>query len=99
MFMDTTTIVRAGPAREVWIKSLDSSPRTLIAGHDTVRFDTVIGLNVFDCAKQTRVVTVVRYLLGDDVVFDVSETRDKPAPLRPRSFFAAIYNDLCGVRR
>jgi hypothetical protein len=99
MFMDTTTIVRAGPVREVWIKSLDSSPRTLVAGHDSVSFDTVIGLNVFDCARKTRVVTTVRYLLGDEVVFDVAETRDKPASLRPKSFFAAIYDDLCGSPR
>lgn len=95
MFMDTTTIVRAGSMREVWIKSLDSTPKEFVAGHDTLTFDTVLGLNVFDCAKSTRVVITVRYLLGDELVFQVPETHDKPAAIRPNSFFGAIYTDVC----
>lgn len=95
MFMDTTTIVRAGSVREVWIKSLDATPKTFVAGHDTLTFDTVLGLNVFDCAKSTRVVTTVRYLLGNELVLEVPETHDKPAAIHPNSFFGAIYTDLC----
>ncbi|HEY5086248.1 MAG TPA: surface-adhesin E family protein [Gemmatimonadaceae bacterium] len=95
MFMDTTTIVRSGPLREVWIKSLDSTPKQFVVEHDTLTFDSVIGLNVFDCAGKTRTVTTVQYLLGDEIVFNVPETHGKPEPLRPKSFFEAIYNDLC----
>jgi hypothetical protein len=95
MFMDTTTIVRAGTLRQVWIKSLDSTPRSFVAGSDTLAFDAVVGLNVFDCAHNTRTVTKVQYLLGDQVVFDVPDARDEPTPLKAKSFFEAIYNDLC----
>jgi hypothetical protein len=99
MFMDTTTIVRSGSIRRVWVKSLDITPKTVVAGKDTLSFDTVLGLNVFDCSKGTRVVTSVQYLLGDDVVSDVPVTHDVPALLRPKSFFGAIYNDLCRSER
>jgi hypothetical protein len=95
MFMDTTTIVRSGPLRKVWVKSMDSSPKSFVAGRDTVAFDTVIGLNVFNCAKHTRSVESVHYLLGDDVVFEVTDTKDTGADVRPGSFFGAIYGDLC----
>ena len=99
MFMDTTTIVRAGALREVWIRSLDSTPKKFVAGRDTLTFDSVVGLSVFDCANATRVVTTVRYFLGDELVFDVPETHDRPLGLRPKSFFAAIYADLCRANR
>ena len=99
MFMDTTTIVRAGTIRKVWIKSLDSSPMKLVAGKDTLTFDVVLGLNVFDCSNGTRTVTAVQYLLGEDVVFDVPETHDKPVALRPNSFFHAVYTGLCQAAR
>jgi hypothetical protein len=99
MFMDTTSIVRSGTIRKVWIRSIDAKPRSLVVGHDTLSFDTVIGLNVFDCARNTRTVTAVRYMYGDDLVFDVPETHDRAAALRPHSFFDAIYRDLCGLGR
>ena len=73
MYMDTTTIIRAGSIRKVWIKSLDSTPKSFVTGKDTLTFDTVIGLNVFDCARHTRTVQAVQYLLGDDIVLDVPE--------------------------
>lgn len=95
MFMDTTTIVRVGLLRKVWIKSLDSTPKKFVVGNDTLAFDTVVGLNVFDCGNGTRTVTTVLYLLGGETVFNVPATHDKPAPLRPKSFFEAIYKDLC----
>ena len=99
MYMDTTTIVRSGNLRKVWVRSIDSAPKSFVAGKDTLDFDTVIGLNVFDCAKHTRTVTTVTYLLGNDVIFHVPETHDAPEQLKPRSFFDAVYNDLCGVHR
>jgi surface-adhesin protein E len=99
MFMDTTTIVRAGSIRKVWIKSLDRAPKKFVAGKDTLTFDTVVALNVFDCAKQTRTVVAVQYELEGEVVLDVPETRDSPAPVRPGSFFGAVYNGLCGDAR
>ena len=99
MYMDTTTIVRTGNLRKVWIRSIDPTPKSFVAGKDTLDFDTVIGLNVFDCSKHTRTVTTVTYLLGNDIIFNVPETHDTPEQLKPRSFFDAVYNDLCGVRR
>jgi hypothetical protein len=98
MYMDTTTIVRSGNLRKVWIRSIDPAPKSFVAGKDTLDFDTVIGLNVFDCSKHTRTVTTITYLLGNDIIFNVPETHDKPEQLKPRSFFDAVYNDLCGVR-
>lgn len=98
MFMDTTTIIRAGNIRKVWIKSLDSTPKSFLAGKDTLTFDTVVGLNVFDCVARTRTVDAVRYQLGDDVVLDVPATHAKPETIRPRSFYDAIVRDLCGIR-
>jgi hypothetical protein len=95
MFMDTTTITRAGTVRRVWVKSLDSTPKQFVTGKDTVTFDTVIGLNEFDCSRGTRTVSAVRYLLRDQIVLDVPVTHDRPATLGARSFFGAIYNDLC----
>ncbi|MEO7042656.1 MAG: surface-adhesin E family protein [Gemmatimonadaceae bacterium] len=95
MYMDTTTIMRDGPIRKVWVKSFDLDPKSVLAGKDTLTFDTVIGLNVFDCAKGTRSVAAVQYLLGEEIVLDVPETHDKPAPLKPNSFFAAIAADVC----
>ena len=95
MFMDTTTIVRAGSLRKVWIKSLDSAPKKFVAGKDTLTFDTVVALNVFDCAKQTRTVAAVQYELEGDVVLDVPATRDSAAAIRPGSFFGAVYKGLC----
>ena len=95
MYMDTTTIIRAGSIRKVWIKSLDSTPKSFVTGKDTLTFDTVIGLNVFDCARHTRTVQAVQYLLGDDIVLDVPTTRAAPEALRPKSFYDAIYQDLC----
>jgi surface-adhesin protein E len=97
MYMDTTTIVRTGNLRKVWVRSIDSAPKSFVAGKDTLDFDTVIGLNVFDCAKHTRTVTTVTYLLGNDIIFNVPETHDTPEQLKPRSFFDAVYNDLCGT--
>lgn len=99
MYMDTTTIVRTDGLRKVWIRSIDPAPKSFVAGTDTLDFDTVIGLNVFDCARHTRTVTMVRYLLGDEVVFNVPDTRGQPEPLKAGSFFDAVYGDLCGVRR
>jgi len=98
MYMDTTTIERSGNLRKVWIRSIDAAPKSFVAGKDTLDFDTVIGLNVFDCSKHTRTVTTITYLLGNDIIFNVPETHDKPEQLKPRSFFDAVYNDLCGVR-
>lgn len=95
MYMDTTTIVRDGSIRKVWVKSLDTTPKSFLAGKDTLTFDTVIGLNVFDCAKGTRTVTRVQYLLGDESVLSVPETHGAPEPVRSTSFFGAIYGDLC----
>lgn len=99
MYMDTTTIVRDGSIRKVWIKSFDLDPKTVVVGSDTLTFDTVIGLNVFDCSNGTRTVASVKYLLGEDVMLDVAETHDKPGPLKPKSFFAAIYSDVCKASR
>jgi len=99
MYMDTTTIERSGNLRKVWIRSIDSAPRSFVAGKDTLDFDTVIGLNVFDCTKHTRTVTTVTYLLGDAIIFNVPDTHGQPEQLKPRSFFDAVYNDLCGARR
>ena len=95
MYMDTTTIMRDGSIRKVWVKSFDLDPKSVMAGKDTLTFDTVIGLNVFDCAKRTRTVAAVQYLLGEDIVLDVPETHDRPTPLKPKSFFAAIAADVC----
>ncbi len=95
MYMDTTTIIRAGSIREVWIKSLDNVPKTFVNGRDTLTFDTVVGLNVFDCAKHTRTVEAVRYLLGDDVVLDIPATHGTAEFLKPKSFYDAVYQDLC----
>ncbi len=95
MLMDTTTIVRDGAIRRVWVKSLDTTPKSFLAGKDTLTFDTVIALNEFDCAKGTRTVKSVQYLLGEEVIFDVPLTHDASTPLRPSSFFGAIYTDLC----
>jgi hypothetical protein len=99
MYMDTTTIVRTGNLRKVWVRSIDSAPKSFVAGKDTLDFDTVIGLNVFDCAKHTRTVTTVTYLLGNDIIFNVPDTHGTPEQLKPGSFFDAVYSDLCGVRR
>jgi hypothetical protein len=99
MFMDTTTIVRAGRIRKVWIKSLDTAPKKFVAGKDTLTFDTVVALNMFDCAKQTRTVAAIQYELEGEVVLDVPETRDSPVPVRPGSFFGAVYKGLCGDAR
>jgi hypothetical protein len=98
MFMDTTTIVRAGAIRKVWIKSLDSAPRSFLAGKDTLTFDTVVGLNVFDCVAHTRTVQAVQYQLGDDTVLDVPATHAKSEAIRPRSFYDAIFRDLCASK-
>lgn len=95
MYMDTTTIVRDGSIRKVWIKSFDLDPRTVVVGSNTLTFDTVIGLNIFDCSKGTRTVSAVKYLLGEDVALNVADTHDKPESLRPKSFFAAVYSDVC----
>ena len=37
MYMDTTTIIRAGSIRKVWIKSLDSAPKSFVTGKDTLK--------------------------------------------------------------
>ena len=95
MFMDTTSIRRVGTIASVWIRSLDSTPRQFVTGRDTITFDTVIGLNEFDCSHGTRAVGAVRYMLGDEVVFEVPVTHDPPAIIDARSFFGAIYRDLC----
>ena len=99
MYMDTTAIVRSGAIRDVWIRSIDLAPRRIIAAADTLDFDTVIALNRFDCSRNTRTVMKVQYLLGGTVVLDVPETHADPELLRPRSFFAAIYRDLCAPSR
>jgi hypothetical protein len=98
MYMDTTTIVRSGNLRKVWVRSIDSEPKSFVAGNDTLDFDTVIGLNVFDCSHHTRTVTAITYLLGDDVVFNVPDTHGTPELLKPKTFFDAVYSDLCGAR-
>jgi hypothetical protein len=99
MYMDTTTIVRTGPLRKVWIRSVDTTATVVIAGSDTLSFDTVIALTVFDCARNTRSVETVRYMLGEDTVPNMPAPRSKPEHLRPGSFFEAVHDDLCGVRR
>jgi hypothetical protein len=98
MYMDTTTIVRSGNLRKVWLRSIDTEPKSFVAGKDTLDFDTVIGLNVFDCSRRTRTVTTITYLLGDDIVFNVPDTHGTPEPLKPKTFFDAVYEDLCGAR-
>jgi hypothetical protein len=99
MYMDTTTIVRAGPLRKVWIRSVDTTATVVIAGSDTLSFDTVIALTVFDCTRNTRSVETVRYMLGEDTVPNMPAPRSKPEHLRAGSFFEAVHDDLCGVRR
>ena len=99
MYMDTTTIMRVGSIRKVWIKSFDLDPQTVVIGKDTLTFDTVIGLNVFDCSRGTRTVASVQYLLGEDIVLDVAETHGEPEPLKPKSFFAAVFADMCKESR
>jgi hypothetical protein len=95
MYMDTTSIQRIGSLRKVWIRSLDLSPKTVMVGNDSLTFDTVVALNVFDCSSGTRTVAEVRYLLGADSVFDVTNDHGEPEKLRPTSFFGAIYSDVC----
>lgn len=95
MYMDTTSLERVGELRKVWIRSIDIEPKTVVAGKDSLTFDTVIALNVFDCSKGTRTIAHVLYMLGPDSVLDVPETRADPEQLRSTSFFGAIYSDLC----
>lgn len=95
MYMDTTTIVRTGNLRKVWIRSVDREPRKLVAGSDTISFDAVSGLNEFDCARATRTVTSVEYFLHDELVLDIPETHGAAEPVRPKSFFGAVYADVC----
>ncbi|MEO6777884.1 MAG: hypothetical protein ABI194_00385, partial [Gemmatimonadaceae bacterium] len=78
---------------------IDLAPRRIIAAADTLDFDAVIALNRFDCSRNTRTVMKVQYLLRGTVVLDVPETHADPELLRPRSFFAAIYRDLCAPSR
>jgi hypothetical protein len=98
MFMDTTTIQRDAAIRRVWLRSLDLTPRMAVAGTDTVVFDTVISLNIFDCAHATRTVAAVRYALGDSTVHDIPDIRATPEPVRPTSFYGQVYKDLCQSR-
>jgi hypothetical protein len=95
MYMDTTSILRSGSVRRVWVRSLDLTPKTFVAGADTLTFDTVVALNVFDCSSGTRTVTQIHYMLGGESVLDIPETHGKPEKLRASSFFGAIYRDLC----
>ena len=95
MFMDTSSVVRAGSTRKVWIRSVDSEPKLFLAGRDTLSFDTVLGLNEFDCARETRTVRSVQYLLRGEAVLGVADTHEKPVAVRPGSFFAAVLRDLC----
>ena len=97
MFMDTSAIVRNGSTRRAWIRSVDSAPRAVLAGRDTLSFDTVLGLNEFDCTRDTRKVLAVQYMLRGGLVLDIPETHDKPVAVRPRTFFAAVLRDLCRV--
>ncbi|MEO7218315.1 MAG: surface-adhesin E family protein [Gemmatimonadaceae bacterium] len=99
MYMDTTSLERVGVLRKVWIRSIDLTPKTIMVGHDSLTFDTVVALNIFDCSKGTRTVEQVHYLLGGDSVFDVADAHGKPEQLRSTSFFGAIYTDLCGPDR
>ncbi|MDQ2889821.1 MAG: hypothetical protein M3R65_04600 [Gemmatimonadota bacterium] len=99
MFMDTTSIVRTSSLRTVWVKSIDPKPRQFLAGGDTLTFDTVVGRNEFDCVHRTRRVLSVQYLLRDSVVLNVPVTHDEPARVDTRSFFGAIYADLCRPAR
>ncbi len=94
-FMDTSSIVRKGSTRTVRIRSVDSEPRLFLAGRDTLSFDTVIGLNEFDCTKETRTIRSVQYMLRGEAVLDVEDTHEKPVAVRPKSFFAAVLGDLC----
>ncbi len=96
MFMDTSTIVRSASTTAVWIRSIDREPKRFVMGRDTITFDAVLGLNRFDCVHATRTVTVVRYLLGATVVLNVEQTGSSPEAVRPRSFFGAVFADLCG---
>lgn len=98
MFMDTTTIVRDGDARRVWLESVDPEPTTIVVGRDSVRFDTVIALHVFDCRARTHAVTTARYFLGTQPVLPPRPADTRPESLRPGSFLDAVARDLCGRR-
>lgn len=98
MFMDTTTIVRDGDARRVWLESVDPEPTTIVVGRDSVRFDTVIALHVFDCRARTHAVTTARYFLGTQPVLPPRPADARPESLRPGSFLDAVARDLCGRR-
>lgn len=98
MFMDTTSIVRDGDARRVWLESVDPEPTTIVMGRDSVRFDTVIALHVFDCRARTHAVTTARYYLGRQPVLPPRPADTRPERLRPGSFLDAVARDLCGRR-
>lgn len=98
MYIDTTTIVRDGPLRKVWIKSVDLTPTTVVIGTDTVTFDTVAALNVLDCSSRTYSVQSVHYYYGDAATFSASGPTDTPKPIVPKSFLGAVYTDMCHRR-
>lgn len=98
MFMDTTSIVRDGSARRVWLESVDPEPTTIVMGRDSVRFDTVIALHVFDCRARTHSVATARYFLGGTPVLPPRPADSRPSPIRPGSFLDAVARDLCGRR-
>lgn len=98
MFMDTTSIVRDGDARRVWLESVDPEPTTIVMGRDSVRFDTVIALHVFDCRAGTHAVATARYFLGTQPVLPPRPADTRPEPLKRGSFLDAVARDLCGRR-
>lgn len=98
MYMDTTTIVRDGHTREVWIRSVDTEPRTVVIGADTVTFNTVIALNVLDCGNNTATVRSVLYYNGSENTYELPASADPPRPVRPGTFLAALHRDVCRRR-
>jgi hypothetical protein len=98
MYMDTAHIVRKGDLREVWIRSVDPVARTYAVGTDTLSWDTVVGLNVFDCRHHTWYVESATYYRSGELVRSAARNDEPPAPLVAGTFLDAVFRDLCGVR-
>lgn len=98
MYMDTTTIVRQGALRKVWIKSVDAAPSTVVVAGDTVTFDAVAGLNVLDCTSRTYTVTSVLYFYGDEMTYSVPVAGGTGRRISSRTFLDAVYADVCRHR-
>ncbi len=100
MFMDTTSIVRDGHIRKVWLESVDPEPKRVVIVKDTIAFDTVVGLNVFDCSKHTVEVPTVYYYLRGEATLTIPESKESPHPIKPRSFLDAVYTrSVQGLKR